>query len=373
MKRSIKLLLALFAVILLLSFSTAAFAATVQGSPPVIYVPEYMIVTAGTWLDLYCGATDPDGGSLEYLWYETPSGKLEDIIAINRGTETSDTLHCDTDTVGIRYYVCMVTTSSGGMAYSSVIPVTVLEHKHVFGPWMVTTQPTCTEEGIKARECDCGHTERAGIPATGHTFGDWMVTTKPTCTEEGIKARECDCGHTERAGIPATGHQFGEWMVTTKPTCTEEGIKARECDCGNTERAGIPVTGHRWDNGTVTKKATEKADGEKIFTCTVCQATKVEKIKYTGAGVQPTEDTTEITETTEAPETTEGPETTAATEETTTEPGDTDDAEGATAAAVSQEVTKRSGVTWWAIALIAVGVAGLGACGVVAFLKLRKH
>ena len=43
-------------------------------------------------------------------------------------------LVCDTSTPGTRYYVCYVMTKLGGMAYSSVIPVTVTEKT-------VATQP----------------------------------------------------------------------------------------------------------------------------------------------------------------------------------------------------------------------------------------
>lgn len=95
------------------------------GSPPVIMVAAGMEVYQGEPLDLYCEASDPMGGTLSYLWYETATGELEDIIAVNRGAEDKDTLHVDTSTPGTCYYVCGVDTSNGGSAYSSVIPVTV--------------------------------------------------------------------------------------------------------------------------------------------------------------------------------------------------------------------------------------------------------
>ncbi len=41
----------------------------------------------------------------------------------------------------------------------------------------------------------------------------------------------------------------------------------------------IPATGnHSWDNGVVTEKATTEKEGIKTYTCTVCKATKTEKI-----------------------------------------------------------------------------------------------
>lgn len=62
-----------------------------------------------------------------------------------------------------------------------------------------------------------------------HSFGDWTVTTEPSCTEPGIKTRECDCGQTERAEIPATGHQWDNGKVTKEPTKDADGEKTFFC------------------------------------------------------------------------------------------------------------------------------------------------
>lgn len=91
--------------------------------PPKVTVPESMEVFCGETLDIYCNATAPNGEELSYIWYETSSGALQDIVALDRGNQTTDTLRCDTSQEGLRYYVCMVTTDAGGVAYSSVIPV----------------------------------------------------------------------------------------------------------------------------------------------------------------------------------------------------------------------------------------------------------
>ena len=46
------------------------------------------------------------------------------------------------------------------VAYQDAFDVFIVEvreapHTHAFGEWMVLTEPTCTEEGIRLRECDC--------------------------------------------------------------------------------------------------------------------------------------------------------------------------------------------------------------------------
>ena len=95
--------------------------------PPSIHVPEKAEITIGGELGLLCVASAPNGGLLTYTWYETSTGKLQDIIAIDRGDAKEPTLYVDTSEAGTRYYVCMVETEQEGVGYSSVIQVNVLE------------------------------------------------------------------------------------------------------------------------------------------------------------------------------------------------------------------------------------------------------
>lgn len=98
-------------------------------SPPELVVPASAEAEKGQPLKLSCRATAPNADRIaSYLWYETPTGALKDIVAIGAkagDAETDAVLACDTTQVGTRYYVCAVTTEKGGTAYSSVIPVTV--------------------------------------------------------------------------------------------------------------------------------------------------------------------------------------------------------------------------------------------------------
>lgn len=79
--------------------------------------------------------------------------------------------------------------------YSRLIRVEFYEssspHTHSFGEWMVTTEPTCTESGIKARECDCGVTERAEVPAAGHNWDAGTITREPSPKADGEKTYSC--------------------------------------------------------------------------------------------------------------------------------------------------------------------------------------
>ena len=95
--------------------------------PPQINVVGSMEVWQGDLCDLYCGVTANGSESYSYLWYKTDTGRLQDIIAVDRGDATADTLSVDTSVTGLSYYVCLVTGSGGGSVYSPVIPVLVME------------------------------------------------------------------------------------------------------------------------------------------------------------------------------------------------------------------------------------------------------
>ncbi len=64
--------------------------------------------------------------------------------------------------------------------------------------WVETiiTQPTCTEPGLKRRECkEHNLIEEVEIPATGHSFGAWRTTRAATALVTGIQERTCSvCG-----------------------------------------------------------------------------------------------------------------------------------------------------------------------------------
>ncbi len=68
------------------------------------------------------------------------------------------------------------------------------------------------------------------------------------------------CSHTHTAGKEWKSDATSHWHV-----CTEDGEVLDKAD-------------HTWNDGTVTKEASYIAEGEKTYTCTVCSATKKEKI-----------------------------------------------------------------------------------------------
>ena len=132
-------------------------------------------------MKLFCEAeTSGDDSVSSYAWFETPTGQLKDIVAIGSyggQPEEDPVLVCDTSTPGTRYYVCYVMTKLGGVAYSSVIPVTVTEKTVVTPPpessdltdSQATFAPDCTSEPATTLPSD-GETSPAG--SSGHTGTD---------------------------------------------------------------------------------------------------------------------------------------------------------------------------------------------------------
>lgn len=83
------------------------------------------------------------------------------------------------------------------------------------------------------------------------------------------------CSHDERG-----------YRGAQEPTCTTDGYTGDEyCKvCGEkiTSGSSIKATGHQWDSGKVTEKATATKDGKILYTCMVCQTTKIQTIPATG-------------------------------------------------------------------------------------------
>lgn len=76
-----------------------------------------------------------------------------------------------------------------------------------------------------------------------------------------------------------TTHSWNSGTITQTATCTESGIKTYTCTvCGATKTQKIKALGHNWDAGTVTTQPSYTSEGVKTFTCLRCGDTKTESI-----------------------------------------------------------------------------------------------
>lgn len=101
---------------------------------------------------------------------------------------------------------------------------------------------------------------------------------EPTCEEAGWDAYDtCTrCDYTTYEEIAAIGHSYSSWQDAG------DG-EHHECTCANC--GDVKTEAHKWDGGQVTQKPTTTAEGEKTYTCTVCGATKTERMPKKAAPV----------------------------------------------------------------------------------------
>lgn len=159
---------------------------------------------------------------------------------------------------------------------------------HKWNNGKVTTEPTCTEEGVKTFQCMvCGKTKTEAVVALGHNWNkDFTVDKEATCEVGGSydEVIYCTvCGkELSRTTIKteAKGHKWDSGKITKEPTCTEEGVKTFECTvCGKTKTEKVEALGHDWNNDfTVDKEATCEETGLKSIHCKRCDIKKDETV-----------------------------------------------------------------------------------------------
>ena len=159
---------------------------------------------------------------------------------------------------GFRFYV-KIKGWGIGYDYNEVTsPVRVLGHD--WGDWVVITQPTQDEAGVKTRTCNrCGHTETEEIPAGTHIHTlEYVEAVEADCENAGHGAywicTECGELFADEAGespidepaiYPALEHDYGDWEVVTPASCTEDGEETATCSrCGETVTRVIDALGH---------------------------------------------------------------------------------------------------------------------------------
>ena len=165
---------------------------------------------------------------------------------------------------------------------------------HKWNEGKVTTEPICTEEGVKTFECMvCGKTKTEKVSALGHDWDeDFTVDKEATCEETGLKSIHCKrCDERkEITTIPAKGHVKGEVKIenATESTCEKGGSydEVVYCTVCNKELSRTTVKtealGHKWNDGKITTQPTCTEEGVKTFQCMVCGKTKTEKVSALG-------------------------------------------------------------------------------------------
>ena len=182
---------------------------------------------------------------------------------------------------GIKTYTCK------NCASTKIETIKALGHDYS-SEWTIDKAATCTQEGSKSHHCTrCDDKKDVTIiPKIEHNWNSGVVTTKATCMKDGVKTYTCkDCKTTRTETIKALGHDYSsDWTIDKEATCTEEGSKSHHCTRCDDKKdvTTISKTNHNWDSGVVTKKATCTQSGVKIYTCKDCKTTRTETIKALG-------------------------------------------------------------------------------------------
>jgi hypothetical protein len=104
-----------------------------------------------------------------------------------------------------------------------------------------------------------------------HDWDDGVVTTEPSCTEKGVKTYTCQtCQHTKTEELHMADHQWTDWSPNG------DGTHTRACRCNATETGNCV-----WDGGVVTQQPTHYEEGIRTYTCSTCSGTKTESIAKT--------------------------------------------------------------------------------------------
>ena len=117
--------------------------------------------------------------------------------------------------------VCSAKEPSNGGNGGNGGGTTVVEHKHSWTDGKVTTEATCSKQGVKTFRCEtCGETKTETIAATGNHTEVIDAAVPATCTTDGkTEGKHCSKCNTilePQTTVKATGHEAGPGDVCKK-------------------------------------------------------------------------------------------------------------------------------------------------------------
>lgn len=112
----------------------------------------------------------------------------------------------------------------------------VSEKHDCVGKWIMSKEPTCTEEGQREEVCSiCGKSIQTEIiTAYGHVSENWTVVKEPTCTETGYRYANCDRCHEDVQEVTEIlPHAYGEWQIVSGNKVIPPIVREQKCEqCG---------------------------------------------------------------------------------------------------------------------------------------------
>ncbi len=122
------------------------------------------------------------------------------------------------------------------------------EHEHIFGDWQVSVEPTCAQQGLKIRECECGKRETFVLERVGHKeVVDEGI--QPTCMQKGqtggSHCEYCNLVLSQPTEVDKVDHKYenGECTYCRFTEGATEGIEYKLNEDGNSAYvARVPTT-----------------------------------------------------------------------------------------------------------------------------------
>ena len=123
-----------------------------------------------------------------------------------------------------------ITAALSSLSATKMIKVAAAVHEHSWDAGKVTTEATCTTDGVKTYTCSvCKTTKTETIKATGHKMGEWKMVTAATTQKEGKQERTCTaCDYKETKSIPKIPVKKGTFKVTPSKTAVTYNGKAQK-------------------------------------------------------------------------------------------------------------------------------------------------
>lgn len=149
------------------------------------------------------------------------------------------------------------------------------EITHTWNGGEITTQPTCSAEGVRTYTCTvCGQTKTEAAEKLSHSWDSGEVTKAATCTDSGTRLYHCTgCSATKEETISKTGHSYTNDCDTSCNTCgatrtITHSYKSSWSSNASGHWHACSVCGEKKDEAAHTpgEAATEWEDQ----TCTVC-------------------------------------------------------------------------------------------------------
>ncbi len=155
---------------------------------------------------------------------------------------------------GTTYYYKIFIVVNGNEYQTATQYFTTTGHSHSYNS-SVTTQPTCTKEGVRTYKCSCGASYTETIAKTAHNSNTKIPAVAATCTKTGLtEGKKCSvCGTVTVTQQTVTKKAHAE--VTDKAvdaTCTAAGLtQGKHCSVCNTiivAQQTVAALGHADNN-----------------------------------------------------------------------------------------------------------------------------